>query len=54
MNSYTVEVRQDSIYDQCYIELPHSLLSKLSWKEHDKIEFINNTDGTFTLKKVNE
>jgi len=35
-----------------YILLPEELLSKLKWKTGDKIEWIDNKDGSFSLRKV--
>ena len=34
-----------------FLQLSKDLLEKMNWKEGDNIEWIDNKDGTFTLKK---
>jgi len=36
---------------QLYLKFPKKLLEKLNWKTGDKIEWIRNENGSFTLKK---
>jgi len=34
-----------------YIQLPSRLLKELNWKLGEKLEWIDNQDGSYTLKK---
>jgi bifunctional DNA-binding transcriptional regulator/antitoxin component of YhaV-PrlF toxin-antitoxin module len=47
-----VPVEMDPITGEFYITFPNELIQKLSWKEGDTMEWIDNFDGSFTLKKV--
>lgn len=40
-----------TVDDDGCITFPDDLMEKLGWKEGDILEWINNNDGTFTLKK---
>ena len=52
-NVYTVRVEQDpDDPDNLILPLPEELLEKMSWEIGDNLEWINNNNGTFTLKKV--
>lgn len=44
--TWTTTVDDDGI-----ITFPDDLMEKLGWKEGDILEWINNEDGSFTLKK---
>lgn len=48
----TLQVEQNEITGEYYFILPEKLLKKMKWKEGDDIEWINNMDGSFSLKKV--
>jgi len=39
---------------ETFIELPNDLLEETGWKEDDELEWVDNKDGTFTLRKVND
>lgn len=43
----------DSTENEYFIELPNDLLNQVNWKENDSLNWEDNGDGTFTLKKVN-
>ena len=45
-----VQVKTDGS-DQ-FIELPEKITTALGWKEGDDVEFVNNRDGTFTIRKT--
>ena len=45
--SYTVPIDEDGI-----LTFPDELMDKLGWKAGDELEWIDNNDGTFTLKKL--
>lgn len=36
---------------ELYLQFTRKLLKELNWKTGDKIEWIANQDGSFTLKK---
>jgi bifunctional DNA-binding transcriptional regulator/antitoxin component of YhaV-PrlF toxin-antitoxin module len=45
-NSRTIEVDQDGV-----LNLPDDLIAELGWKEGDTLLWIDNKDGSWTLKK---
>lgn len=45
--SYTVPIDEDGI-----LTFPDELMDKLGWKEGDELEWIDNKDGSFTLRKL--
>jgi len=54
---------QDKIYQtevkerddgELYIDIPQEILSHLKWDESTPLEWVDNADGTFTLKRTNE
>jgi hypothetical protein len=47
-----VPVEMDPITGELYITFPEKLVQKLSWEEGDTLEWIDNFDGSFTIKKV--
>lgn len=52
MNSdKTLEVKYNKTTKDYYIELPDSLLKEMSWNIGDELNFIDNKDGSFTIKK---
>ena len=48
----TITTIKEDINGDLYIDLPEEILTKSSLSENDIVEFINNNDGSFTLKKV--
>jgi bifunctional DNA-binding transcriptional regulator/antitoxin component of YhaV-PrlF toxin-antitoxin module len=50
--THTLQVEQNEITGEYYFILPEKLLKKMKWKEGDDIEWINNMDGSFSLKKA--
>lgn len=44
---YIVPIDDDGI-----LTFPDELMDKLAWKEGDTLEWIDNQDGSFTLKKL--
>lgn len=44
---YIVPIDDDGI-----LTFPDELMDKLGWKEGDVLEWIDNDDGSFTLKKL--
>lgn len=49
---YTLKVSFNKKTNTYFIRLPKKLLSDLKWKTGDNIEFIDNKDGTWILKRV--
>lgn len=47
-----LEVKEDPKTNELYIELPDNLLSRLGWSVGDNIEWIDNKDNSWTLKRV--
>lgn len=45
-------VEVDGASGEYYVQLPDDLLNQLNWKEGDTLEYKNNKDGTFSIKKV--
>lgn len=50
--SYTLKVEYNENTDEYYFILPKKLLKQVGWKQGDTIKWIDNKDGTFTLKKI--
>jgi len=49
--TWVVPVEQDPHSDELLITFPDDLLKKVDWKEGDVIEWHDNGDGTWTLKR---
>ena len=45
-NPFTLTVDDDGI-----LNLPDDVMEDLGWKEGDELEWIDNSDGSFSLKK---
>ena len=50
--SYTIELIEDG--DDLILPLPERLLEEAGWKEGDMLEWADNGNGTWTLKKLPE
>lgn len=50
--NYTVQLEWDEKTQEQVLPLSDELLKKVGWKEGDTLEWIDNKDGTFTLRKV--
>lgn len=51
-DKYIKEIQLDGLTGDLYITIPDEHLQKLGWKEGDNIEWVDNNNGTFTLKKI--
>ena len=51
-NKYTIPVEEDPITGEQFITLPKECIESLKVSEGDTVEWIDNFDGTFTIKKV--
>ena len=49
---WTVNIEKDATNDEHFFTLPEELVEKLSWKEGDEVEYVDNGDGSFLIKKV--
>jgi len=49
--SWTAPIEVDP-NGEWYITFPDDLIDKLGWRENDTLEWIDNKDGTFSIKKV--
>ena len=47
---WTIPVQENEQGEQ-FIEFPDEVLKETGWKDGDSIEWIDNHDGSFTLKK---
>jgi hypothetical protein len=52
VNKWILPVQVDGITGECYVNLPDDLLECANLKEGDMVEYIDNKDGSFTIKKV--
>lgn len=50
--SWVVSVEEDKFNDDYFITIPNDLLEKVGWKENDDLQWIDNEDGSWILKKV--
>jgi len=41
----------DTMEDDYYFTLPEDLLERTGWKENDNLIWVDNKDGSFTLKQ---
>ena len=51
--SWILEVKQHGDGD-CFIELPDEVIAELGWKEGDSIDWIDNGNGSWSLKKLDK
>ena len=49
--SWTITVQEDPESGDQILEFPDDLLESAGWKEGDVIKWINNDDGSWTLRK---
>lgn len=50
--SSTLEIQEDPVTGEQYIELPQRLLIQLGWKEGDDLEWVELENGSWSVKKV--
>ena len=51
-NKWVVPVEVDGASGEYYLTLPDDLLDSLGWKEGDNLEYLDNDDGTFKVRKI--
>ncbi|XAG72210.1 hypothetical protein MRN18_09430 [bacterium 19MO04SH03] len=55
MNMYLMRVKIEKNEDgERYFLIPDELQKDLSWNEGDPIEWIDNSDGSLTLRKISQ
>lgn len=52
MTIYTLPVQKDEETGDLILEFPDELMEQAGWKTGDSIEWIDNKDGSWTLRKV--
>jgi len=52
MKTYTTQVL--GIFDEeaYFFKIPDELIADLQWKSGDKVEWIDNGDGSYSVRKV--
>ena len=52
--SSTLVVQEDPETGDLFIELPQRLLKQLGWNEGDDLQWIQDANGNWTVKKVED
>lgn len=52
--SWTLDVKEDPETGDCILEFPDDLMESAGWKEGDVIEWIDNKDGSWTMRKKDD
>jgi hypothetical protein len=52
--NWTVEVQEDPETGDKILEFPDDLMETAGWKEGDVLEWIDNKNGSWTLRKKDE
>lgn len=52
--SWTVEVETDPVTGELMLPFPPDLLSQMGWSEGTDLSWIDNENGSFTIKKKEE
>jgi hypothetical protein len=52
VTKWVLPVEVDGLTGDCVVTLPDDLLERVGWVEGDTVEFVSNTNGSFTVKKV--
>jgi hypothetical protein len=50
---WQLPVEVDGLTGDCYVNFPDDLLEAANLREGDMVEWVDNNDGSFTLRKVN-
>ena len=50
---WQLPVQLDGLTGECYVNLPDDLLEAANLMEGDTVEWIDNNNGSFTMRKVN-
>jgi|TARA_B110000908_G_C10066830_1_gene363226 hypothetical protein len=49
--SWTVLVQEDGKTKELFIEFPEGVLNQVGWSEGDDLEWIDNLNSSFTIRK---
>ena len=49
---HTLEVQENAETGELYLQFSDEMLAQLGWKINDELEWIDNKDGTWTIKKL--
>lgn len=52
IEKWVLDVKYDNKTDDTYIELPDALMKEAGWNLGDDIEWIDNKDGSWTMRKI--
>lgn len=50
-NKWIIEVKNKEGTDELFLELPPDALNQMGWHEDDELEWIDQKDGSWMLKK---
>jgi bifunctional DNA-binding transcriptional regulator/antitoxin component of YhaV-PrlF toxin-antitoxin module len=54
MSKWTLDIKEDPETGDQILEFPDDLMESAGWKEGDVIEWIDNKDGSWTLRKKDD
>lgn len=52
VQKWVLPIQVDGLSGDCYVSLPDDLLEQVEWKEGDQVEWVDEKNGTFKLRKV--
>ncbi len=50
-SQWVITVQENGETKELYIQFPEDAISQVGWSENDVIEWLDNGDGSWTLKK---
>jgi hypothetical protein len=50
-SEWVITVQENGKTKELYIQFPPDAISQMGWNENDVIEWLDNGDGSWTLKK---
>lgn len=50
-SQWVITVQENGENKELYIQFPPDAISQMGWNENDVIEWLDNGDGSWTLKK---
>lgn len=53
-NTYTVTTELDPKTGELFLPFPPDLLSQMGWAEGTELFWVDNDNGTYTIKEVND
>ncbi len=52
--TWTIPVQEDPTTGDAIIEFPEEFLDQTGWREGDRLRWIDNKDGSWTLTKIDD